>query len=461
MSFADPKKVDPRKLALLVALAGFMELFDGTVIQTALPSMGHSLGVSAASVSVTMAAYFAAAAGAIPVCSWLTERLGPRTAFTAGILVFAVASLLCGISGSLGWLVTFRILQGIGGAVMMTVGQIAILRDAPKDQLLNITAYLVWPALAAPVIAPVVGGLVTDSIGWRWLFLINLPIGLFGVVASLRVTPPKAQREGARSLDFVGATLLSLGLCSVIPGLGMVEAGANSVRMLAILGGTIALLLAVIWLQRHDNPLLRLDTYRFATFRAGNGAGAIYRAVVSSVPVMLTLLFQLAYGYSAVNAGLLVMVIFFGNLSIKPFANYSVRRWGYRTVVIGATVLGAVAILFLGLISRQTSLLILVPLLYLSGAARSMGYTSYMTMQYLEVPKDEMATASPLSNTVQQVATAFGLAVTVGSVAVLEAAGNSSLAAYRGVFIGMAIVLALSAVWVARLPHLVANLTQK
>jgi len=439
--------LNPRSLALLVALAGFMELFDGTVIQTALPAMGRDLGVSATTASVAMAAYFAAAAGAIPICAWLTDRVGARVAFTGAIAVFVLASLWCGSSVDLTWLVFGRIVQGVGGAVMMTVGQIVILRDAPKDRLLNITAYLVWPALAAPVIAPVIGGLITQTFGWRWLFWINLPLGVLAVIASLRLTPGKRDGHEPRPLDLAGAILLAVGLCISIPGLAMVEYGAAPARITAIVVGGLSLVAAVIWLLRHKNPLLDLRAYRFETFRAGNGAGAIYRAVVASVPVLLTLLFQLAYGWSAVNAGLLVMVLFFGNLSIKPFANYSIRRWGYRLVVVAATLLGAAALVILSFVRESTSLWLVVPILYLSGAARSVGFTSYMTMQYLEIPKAEMASANPLSNTVHQVATALGIAGSVGLVSTLGALGLQQLAAYQITFAVIGVVLAVTALW--------------
>ena len=339
-----------KAFALLVALAGFMELFDGTVVQTALPAMSRDLGVSAAGASVTMAAYFAAAAGAVPVCAWLTERLGVRAAFGGGIALFALASLLCGLSPNLGWLVAFRILQGVGGAVMMSVGQIAILRDAPKDKLLNITAYLVWPALAAPVIAPVFGGLITENFGWRWLFWLNIPIGVAGFIAALRLAPSKTESGPAPKLDVVGAVLLSFGLAALVPALGLVEVGASAPRLVAIAFGVVSLASATFWLLRNPKPLLNLRVFRFRTFRASNAAGVIYRAVIAAIPILLTLKFQLVYGWSPVNAGLLVMVLFVGNLSIKPFANYSVRRWGYRRAVVSATLAGAAALLGLALV---------------------------------------------------------------------------------------------------------------
>jgi EmrB/QacA subfamily drug resistance transporter len=440
-----------KAFALLVALAGFMELFDGTVIQTALPAMARDLGVTPAGASVTMAAYFAAAAGAIPVCAWLTERLGARTAFAGGVAVFALASLFCGASQGLEWLICFRILQGLGGAVMMSVGQITILRDAPKDKLLSVTAYLVWPALAAPVLAPVVGGFVTEALGWRWLFWLNIPLGVAGLLASLRLAPKKTLGSTHPKLDAVGAALLALGLATLVPSLGLVEAGASAPRLFTIGFGLISLTGGVLWLLKNPKPLLNLRIFRYPTFLAGNATGALYRAVISAIPILLTLKFQLVYGWNPVAAGLLVMVLFVGNLSIKPFANFSVRRWGYRRAVVTATLVGAASLAALALVGRETSLVAVIPLLYISGAARSVGFTSYMTMQYLEVPKEEMPGASPLSNSVQQVATALGIAAVVGSLTSLELTGMTTATAYVIVFLGMSAVLCASAIWVASL----------
>ena len=431
--------------ALLVAVAGFMELFDGTVIQTALPTLGRDLGADVATASITIAAYFAAAAATIPICAWLTDRLGVRAAFAGGLVLFALASLACGASPNLGLLTVARIVQGAGGAVMMTVGQIAILRDAPKDKLLRITAYLVWPALAAPVLAPVIGGIITDTVGWRWLFWINVPIGAVAAWLAYRLAPERAEGRAPRKLDVIGAVLLASGMCVLVPALGLVEQGGSPLRLGLIAAGVILCGAAVFWLLRAKQPLLHLDVFGFDTFRSSNSAGAFYRAVIASVPVILTLMFQTGFGWSATTAGLVVMVLFAGNLSIKPFANYSVRRWGYRFVLFASTLVGVVLLVGFAFVTAETNLWVLIPMLYVSGAARSTGFTAYMSMQYVDVPKDRMDYASPLSNTVHQLATAFGLAATIG---LLAAVGND----FRATLLAMAAVLLVTALWVRRLP---------
>jgi len=408
-----------KAFALLVALTSFMELFDGTVVQTALPAMGRDFGVGAATAAVTMAAYFGAVAAVIPLCGWLADRVGVRRSFVLGMLAFTGASLLCGLvpNSSTGflWLIVFRVLQGVGGAAMITVGQLAILRVAPRENLLNVTAYLIWPALAAPVIAPVVGGLITESLGWRWLFFINIPIGLAAVIFALKIVPD-LERDHSRRLDWVGAVLLGLGLSVTIPALQLAEVLAPSARWLAIGVGLAAFVAGVFWLLRTPTPLLNLRVFKIATFRLGNLPGAAYRGVVSAVPVVLTLMFQTGFGWSAATAGAMVMALFAGNLGAKPFANHSVRRWGFRAVIIASTLAGVATLLFAATLTKETSVIVILALLFASGAARSIGFTAYTTVQFADVPKDQMSAASPISSTVAQLATGLGIAVFVGFV---------------------------------------------
>lgn len=426
-----------RAFALLVALTGFMELFDGTVIQTALPRIGADLGVDAATASVAMAGYFGAVAATIPVCGWLALRFGVRRTFTIGIVVFAVASLAAGMATTLGALLALRLLQGVGGAMMLTIGQLAILRNAPKEMLLNVTAYLVWPALAAPVIAPVVGGIVTDSIGWRWLFFINVPIGILGAAMALRLAPVRLASEAKPKLDGIGAVLLALGLGLTIPTIELSSEHLSLLGGLAIGLGLLLCAAAVVWMLRTANPLLDLRAFSIPTFRVGNGVGALYRLVVGTVPVMLTLLFQLHFGWSAAIAGAAVMFLFAGNLGAKPFANYSVRRWGFRAVIVGATLVGSATVGLAAALMPDTPFWAIGLLLFVSGSARSIGFTAYMSMQYADVPKERMDSAGPLSNTTQQLSSALGIALFVGLLTWLLGAVSASVA-FGVVFTAMA-----------------------
>jgi len=442
-----------KRLALLVALAGFMELFDGTVLQTAIPAMAQDFSVSSRTVSLAISLYFAAAAGAIPVCGWMADRYGAKASLAGSYLIFGASSLLCGVTSDLRVFMFARVIQGAAGAIMMTVGQIAILRTAPKEQMLKVTAYLVWPALAAPVVAPLIGGLVTDSIGWRWLFWFNLPLALTAVAAAMLVAPIKDMRVVPGRLDALTLALLSIGSCALVPGLGLTDLGTQPARIWLVSIGALFVIAGVARLRAVKNPLLDLKAFAASTFRASNTSGALYRAVISALPILLTLYLQTKFGFTATTAGLALMFLFAGNLSIKPLANYSVRRWGYPVTVFCSTVVGGVAITALAIVPVSVNLWMLAPMFFISGAARSVGFTAYMSMQYLEVPASQIPSATTLSGSVQNLATAIGVAVFMG---ILATSGDD----YRFTLVTMAGGLLVSLIPNLRLPRDAGNIAR-
>lgn len=442
-----------RGFALLVAATSFMELLDGTIIQTALNRIGADLGVALSASALSMSAYFAAVAASIPLTAWMADKYGIRNSFVFGISLFTVASLFCGTSTTFAQLLVFRILQGAGGAVMINVGQLSILRSTAKSNLLRATAYLIWPALAAPVLAPPIGGIITDLAGWRWLFFINVPLGIVAAVLAFRLAPK--QDEVAigvvPKLDRVGAALLAIGLFVLIPALSLVGLGSAPVRVAAIVTGLSCCVAALLWLLRTSNPLLDLRLYGIRTFRVGNASGALYRAVVATAPLVLTLMFQTGFHWSATYAGLMVMWLFIGNISIKPMANFLVRRFGFRPVIIWATIGGAVTLALSAFVTSSVQVIALAALLVLSGAARSIAFTAYASLQYSDVPAQRMGSANPLSGVVQQIAVALGIAVFVGGLTVFSS-GTDAAPAFQFILIIMALTLAASAFGAVKLP---------
>jgi EmrB/QacA subfamily drug resistance transporter len=430
-----------------------MELLDGTIIQTALTRIGAELGVSASTTALAMSAYFATVAATIPLTAWFADRYGVRNAFFGGIAFFTLASVLCGSANSFIGLLLFRVLQGFGGAVMINVGQLSILRSTPKKHLLRATAYLIWPALAAPVLAPPVGGIITDTLGWRWLFFINVPIGLIALVLALRLAPEQDIEGGhAKKLDMVGAVLLATGLFALIPSLSLVEFGNNPIRLIAIAFGFALVLLAAVWMLRAKLPLLDLRLYSINTYRAGNASGALYRAVVGTAPVVLTLMFQSSFHWSAAHAGLMVMWLFVGNIAIKPLANFAVRSFGFKRVIVSATTVGAATIALSSLITAQMNFIAVAALLVLSGAARSVAFTAYASLQYSDVPAHQMRFANPLSGTVQQISSSLGIAIFVGSLSIFNG-GVTNPGAFKVVLVAMALCLVASTYGALRLPR--------
>ena len=434
-------------MALLVAGTFFMENLDGTIIATAAPAMAADLGVSAIDINVAITAYLVTIAIGIPVSGWLTDRFGGRRILLIAIVTFTVASVLCAISSSLAMLVGARILQGIGGAMMVPVGRLVVLRATAKKDLLDATAYLTWPALLAPVLAPALGGWIVSVATWPWIFLINVPLGVVAIVVAARIVP----RESLRSvgpLDWVGFMLSAAFLLSLLVGVELL--GSARVPALGVVVGAVAIsILGMItwtWFRRAAHPLLRFGALRKPSFRVSNVGGSVYRMVISAAPFLLPLMFQVGFGWSPVLAGSLVLMLFVGNVGIKPATSPLIRRFGFRVVLIASIAGGAVVFGLIATLSAESPLPIVVAVLLLSGVFRSVGFSAYNSLQFADIEPPQMSDASTLSSTMQQVAAALGIAV--GAVVVRVAdnvLGPSALPAWP--YMVAFVVLALLMLW--------------
>jgi EmrB/QacA subfamily drug resistance transporter len=405
-----------RGLALLVAGAFFMENLDGTIISTAAPRMAQSFGVPAVQLNITITAYLLTLGVLIPVSGWVADRYGARTIFAAAIAIFTVASGLCALSTSLPELTATRVLQGVGGAMMVPVGRLVVLRRTDKADLINAIAYLTWPALAAPVIAPALGGVLTTYASWRWIFVVNLPLGVAAFAVTLRIVP-NVRDLGRGALDWWGFVLTGVGLATFVYGLEVVTDGKVSWVSfgLAIGAGVVLLSLAVAHLTRSTHPLLDLRVFRIATFRVTNGGGTFFRMAIGAAPFLLPLMFQDGFGWSPVKSGLLVIAVFVGNIGIKPWTTPILRRFGFRTVLIGSGLIAAATLAVCALFTASTPLPLIVFDLVLSGVFRSIGFTAYNTIVFADVPAAEMSNANTLSSTIQQLT--MGLGVAIGAIA--------------------------------------------
>lgn len=400
-----------RPLALLVAATFFMENLDGTIIATAAPAMAHDLGVAAVDINIAMTAYLITIAVAIPATGWLTDKLGGRRILMLAIAIFTIASGLCAISTSLPMLCAMRVLQGLGGAMMVPVGRLVVLRTTPKKDLLDAVALITWPALVAPVIAPALGGWLATYASWQWIFLINLPLGAVAMVVAQRIVPA-LRTDKVPPLDWPGFLLCGSALASLL--LGMELVGAAQTRWLLVLGLVLlAVLLGVVTvarLRRVKHPLLDLEALKIRTFAVCSASGMVYRLVISAAPFLLPLMFQLGFGWSPVNAGLMVLMLFAGNIGIKPVTSPLIRRFGFRTVIIGSSIGGALAFAGCGLLGPDTSPVIIAVVLFASGVFRSIGFSGYNSLQFADVEPAKMSAANTLSSTIQQAAGGMGIA---------------------------------------------------
>lgn len=444
------------RLALLVAAAFFMEFLDGTILATAIPSISAEFGVAPADVNITMTAYLLTVAVGIPISGWLAERFGARRVFCTALAVFTLASLACALSPDLATLTLSRIVQGAGGAMMVPVGTVVVLRGTPKSELLRATAFLVWPGLLAPVLAPLVGGALTTYLSWHWIFLINLPLGVAAFIAALRLVPVSpGNRE--RRLDWLGMILTTVGVGALVVGLELTNGHSDSPwAAISAATGAAALIGAVLWMRRTPNPLFDLDVFRTRTFRAMATGGFIYRLTINSAPFLLPLMFQTGFGWTPLQAGIMVAAVFIGNIGIKPATTPLIQRFGFKAILVFASLAAAVTFVLCAFLTPDTPNVLIFALLVCSGAFRSIGFSAYASLQYADIVPDHLTSANTVSATLSQLATGAGIAVAALLIRLFDGVSAypaDGAGAFRVTFLIMAALLLVSTVDSALLPR--------
>lgn len=441
-----------RPLAILVAGTLFMENLDATIVATAAPSIARSFDVASTQIGITATAYLATVAALIPVGGWVADRYGARATFLSAIIIFTIASVLCAASTNLLQLTLLRIAQGTGGAMMVPVGRLVVLRGTGKSDIIRAIAYLTWPALVAPVIAPALGGVLTTYASWQWIFLINLPLGLAALAVAIRIMP-RLGRLAPRRLDWPGfiGTALALGCLVVLAAeLGSPVVSWPAVAVFGALTATVGAA-TVVHLRRATAPVLRLDSLRVLTFRAAQTGGGAFRVGINGVPFLLPLMFQDEFGWSAARSGATVLFLFLGNVLIKPLTTPLLRAFRFKTVLVAATACAAVSVLGCGVLRSSTPLVAMIIVLGLSGVFRSIGYTGYNTIAFADIEQQSMSEANTLTSTIQQLSQALGVALAVVSLKVgadLVGGGRS----FPFAFVVLASAIALATVGALLLP---------
>lgn len=433
-------------MALLVAGALFMEILDATILAPAIPLIASSFGVEAVDVNLAISAYLVAVAVLIPATGWLADRFGVRRVFLAAIVVFTLASVGCAVSTSLPMLVAMRVVQGVGGAMMVPVGRLAVLRNSAKSDLVRAIALLTWPALAAPVVAPVLGGAIATVGSWRWIFLINIPLGVIGFLLALKLVRG-GPVPSARTLDWAGMLLVGGGIAAGLIALESIRVSGTDWLLVGACGtAAIVLLASALWhLLRTPAPLIHLSVLRVRTLRITVAAGSLYRMVITAVPFLLPLMFVLEFGWTPLQAGLVVAALFIGNLTIKPVTTPLMRRFGIRTVLIANGVASVGCFGALALVEPGVPVAVIAAVLYLSGALRSIGFTAYNSLAFADVDGDELTHANTLNASVQELAAGLGIAFAALLV--------SLLASYPVTFLVLGGVLAVTLIESVRLPR--------
>ncbi|ASV22888.1 MFS transporter [Klebsiella quasivariicola] len=403
--------------ALLVAGAFFMEFLDGTVIATALPDMARDFGVSAVELNIGISAYLITLAVLIPASGWIADRFGARAIFTLALAIFTLASVFCGLSTEVNTFVAMRILQGVGGALMVPVGRLAVLRTTPKHLLIKAIATLTWPALVAPIIGPPLGGFITRYASWHWIFFINVPLGLAAIFLSLRLIPDIRETE-RRSFDLTGFITTAVAMVSLVTAmerLGDRQPAIWPTLALAALGFG-CLLYSIRHFRLAAAPMVRLDALQVPTFRVTMYGGSLFRASISAVPFLLPLLFQVGFGMDPFHSGLLVLAVFVGNLTIKPATTPLIRWLGFRRLLLINGALNVCSLLACALLTPQTPVWAIMLILYLGGVFRSIQFTGVSTLAFADVPAAQMSDANTLFSTASQLA--VGLGITLGAIGI-------------------------------------------
>jgi EmrB/QacA subfamily drug resistance transporter len=399
-------------IALLVAGAFFMENLDGTVIATALPQMAISFHSNPVDLNMGMTAYLLTLAVFIPVSGWIADRLGPRTVFSSAIGLFTFASVLCGLSNSLTGFTAARVLQGMGGAMMVPVGRLVILRITEKKDLMRSIAYITWPGLMAPVLGPPLGGFITTFSTWRWIFYLNVPLGIIAFALALWWIQNEPETD-TRPFDWLGFTLAGTACIAFMYGLELMGRQNLDWTQVGLFSGYSLLSgwLAVWHMRRAAHPLIDIACLRIQTFAVSMWGGSLFRIAIMASPFLLPLLFQVAFGMNAFQSGLLVLTMFAGNLLMKPATTPLLRNFGFRTVLITNGLLSGLLIIGCGFLVPQTPRIAIMSLLFLHGLSRSMQFTSLNTLAFVDIPKPLMSSATSFSAVVQQMGVGTGVAV--------------------------------------------------
>ena len=433
-------------LALLVAATFFMEFLDATILTPALPKMAASLGVAPVDLSPGVSAYALTLAVFILPSAWAVERFGARTLFTAAIALFTLSSALCAFAPTATAFIAARALQGVGGAFMVPVGRLVVLRTTPKAGLLRATALLTWPALTAPLLGPPIGGFLADVYTWRAIFFVNLPMGIVGAVLAWIMAPDLARGPQHR-FDLSG---FLLGGGALGASLGALE--ANGWRAVALAAAAAALAFGfALHLRRAPRPLIHFRPFRHATFRLSLTGGTASRMIISSVPFLLPLMFQLGMGYDATRAGLALAPLFVGNIGIKPFTTPILRAFGFRRTLTGNAVFQAATLFGCAALGPHTPAAALAVLLVLSGASRSLHFTALGTLPFADVEPEEMGMANLIYSASFQGAFAYGVGVATVLLKIGGVVTPPPLGSFRFAFVALGLLMFAVAVSHARL----------
>jgi EmrB/QacA subfamily drug resistance transporter len=407
---AAPSASSKRLLPWLVAVAFFMESLDTTILNTAVPAISDALKVAPLSMKSVLASYTLSLAVFIPISGWMADRFGTRRVFASAIGLFTLGSFLCGISSDIHLLVACRVLQGCGGAMMVPVGRLTLVRTFAKSELIRAMSFVAIPALVGPMLGPIAGGLIVGYLHWRFIFFVNIPIGIIGLLMVYLHLPD--YREKTHPLDIVGLILFGSGvalLSYVLEIFG--EHTLSTGEILGLLAVSLSLIGGYLLHAREiEFPLLKLSLFRIRTFSAAVSGSFFTRLGIGGVPFLLPLLYQVGLGFTPIQSGLLIMPQALASMSTKFLLPKILNRLGYRGVLVSNTIVLGLLLLLFATIGQHTPVWVIVIQAFCYGAFTSLQYTSMNTLVYADVSEPDTSSASSIASTMQQMSISFGVA---------------------------------------------------
>ncbi|MFP2505683.1 multidrug transporter subunit MdtD [Buttiauxella gaviniae] len=407
-------------LPWIAAMAFFMQALDATILNTALPAIAHSLGRSPLAMQSAIISYTLTVAMLIPVSGWLADRFGTRRVFMFAVSLFTLGSFACAMSNSLGELVVFRVIQGIGGAMMMPVARLALLRAYPRSELLPVLNFVTMPGLVGPILGPLLGGVLITWASWHWIFLINIPIGILGLIYARKYMPNFTTPR--RGFDMTGFLLFGLSLVLISSGMELFgeRIVASYIGILTILSG-LALLAAYIWhARRHPTPLIALPMFRTRTFSIGIVGNLASRLGTGCVPFLMPLMLQVGFGYSALIAGCMMAPTAIGSLLAKSTVTQVLRKLGYRKTLVGVTLVIGLLIGQFSLQSPGMEVWLLILPLFILGMAMSTQFTAMNTITLADLTDENASSGNSVLAVTQQLAISLGVAVSAAVLRLYE-----------------------------------------
>lgn len=418
-----------RLIPLIVACPLFLQNLDTSIMATALPSIARSLGVQTLHLNLAITSYLLSLAVFLPASGWLADRFGPRRVFCGAIALFSLGSALCGLAQSMPQLVVYRIVQGMGGAMMVPVGRLILLRSVPSARMVAAMVWFTVPGAIGRLSGPLLGGLVVTLASWRWIFLLNIPFGVLGVAAALRYIDDRYEPVYER-FDLIGFVLLSCGLVGMVGGLDTVGRGlASPAATIGLIGGGACALIAYRLLRRNnERAIIDLDILRYRTYRTAVVGGMPLRVALGASPFLLPLMLQLGFGLSPLRSGTLSVATAVGSLAVRALMTRAIGQFGFRSVLLGATFVTSLFYASYGLFRPSTPHWLIFVVLLFGGLFNSLAMITLNTLGYSDMPKPRMSRATALASMSQQLSVSIGVAFGASLVALTARFSGGSVA---------------------------------